>query len=1553
MSLPTISHRQWQGVFIGVCFVLGVGAAILPGKALANHVVGTVGPSGQLETPAQAAANKPAEPELFNQLTNWLSSTWDNVSRSWAQGSGVPKRVVAQRQPGWGQVLGAKTQGLVLGAKTALDNFFDWVGSLFSSSPSEIASEEPQASPKPSKPVKTVVAAEPEPEVVSTGELTAGDGISISLADVISVVASALAGNGLISSNNNLDVDVGTTAKKIVQLDANGLYPAASGRKITDMDAANINYGILGTDRLDGKYGKIQAVGTLTEGTWNANIIADAYIANDLTLSGVTFSGASTLSDDTKLSFGTGGVADFLWETADANANELIVAFDEGGAIDVPVLVVGDASIDNVDLGMFNGVTDPSIAVVSDDAGDYGRIFVTDAGVFTLRSGTGDIALQADNDTGDFFQFSSDGTDLTLSGADAAGITVLTDKGAAAGLVLVSSAGGIDISTGSAAAGNDIDLLSGSSINLTAGESAADSIVLTSSAGGIDILASGAAAGEDIDIIATGSSVNLSSTEGIENAITLVSSAGGINISTGSGAAANDIDLLSGSSINLTAAESAADSIVLTSSAGGIDILATGAAAGEDIDIAATGSSVNISATESVANAITLTTSSAAGGIDLSTGGQGGQGGAIDILSGNAAATAITIVAPQGGIDISTGSATQDIDILGGASLNLRAAESAADAITIFTLGAAGGIDISTGGQLGQGGSIDLLGGQGAATAITIVAPQGGIDISTGSATQDIDILGGASLNLRASESAADAITLFTLGAAGGIDLSTGGQLGQGGSIDILSGQAAAAALTLVSAQGGIDISTGSGAAGNDIDLLSGSSINLTAAESAADSIVLTSSAGGIDILATGAAAGEDIDIRATGSSINLFSTESVADAITLSTSSAAGGIDLSTGGQGGQGGAIDILSGNAAAAALTLVSAQGGIDISTGSGAAGNDIDLLGGSSVNLRAAESVADAITLITTGAAGGIDLSTGGQLGQGGSIDILSGQAAATAITIVAPQGGIDISTGSGTGDIDILSGDAVTVVAGTNGISMSGGTDTVNASGIVITGGNTSLNGDVDIDATATATGNGVCHSGADSDTVFYDRTLVACTDTVGDLAEWYETSSGVGPGDVVVLSGKMIEYSYTPLDPFTGMQIEGVTRTEKVAVLGKSTASYSPYLVGVVSTSPYQAFGDAIRSVAQNPQPIALSGRVPVKVTNENGPIAAGDYLTSSSTPGFAMRASKGGMVVGTALEGFDGESGQIMVFVGKGYVASEVYDQMALLAALGASAELLETGEVLGLETASLASDLGGATGVVETVAVTAEAVTETAAGEVVAQSDGEVLAAGAEALPVVKTQVVDELTVTTAATFEGSVLVLGDATFQGKLTVNGIEVKGDVNLTGAVTVVMTAGGSVSAGDPVAVNGDGSVSRAGGGRPVVGVAASGAGAGGSVRVAVAGRVGGLSGLSAGARYFVDEAGGLTTEAAGNQALGVALSGSELLVQPGVGWPGVVPELSAEAPVETAPEPGSAAEESLEVAPEASAAASATSETAVGLVVPEPEPSPLPTPSAGIISPLP
>ncbi len=102
----------------------------------------------------------------------------------------------------------------------------------------------------------------------------------------------------------------------------------------------------------------------------------------------------------------------------------------------------------------------------------------------------------------------------------------------------------------------------------------------------------------------------------------------------------------------------------------------------------------------------------------------------------------------------------------------------------------------------------------------------------------------------------------------------------------------------------------------------------------------------------------------------------------------------------------------------------------------------------------------------------------------------------------------------------------------------------------------------------------------------------------------------------------------------------------------KPTASrYQKGLLGVVSTQPGNVLSDHTDSGM--PIIVGLAGRVPVKVSSENGPIHIGDALTSSSTAGVAMKATKAGAIIGTALTEFtDQGSGEVMLFVSTGQSA-------------------------------------------------------------------------------------------------------------------------------------------------------------------------------------------------------------------------------------------------------------------------------------------------------------
>ncbi len=78
----------------------------------------------------------------------------------------------------------------------------------------------------------------------------------------------------------------------------------------------------------------------------------------------------------------------------------------------------------------------------------------------------------------------------------------------------------------------------------------------------------------------------------------------------------------------------------------------------------------------------------------------------------------------------------------------------------------------------------------------------------------------------------------------------------------------------------------------------------------------------------------------------------------------------------------------------------------------------------------------------------------------------------------------------------------------------------------------------------------------------------------------------------------------------------------------KSRNSYDSSVIGIVSTQPAIVIeGGRIVAMGgwkgQNntmKPAVALAGRVPVKVTDENGPIQKGDLLTTSSKAGYGMR---------------------------------------------------------------------------------------------------------------------------------------------------------------------------------------------------------------------------------------------------------------------------------------------------------------------------------------------
>jgi hypothetical protein len=106
----------------------------------------------------------------------------------------------------------------------------------------------------------------------------------------------------------------------------------------------------------------------------------------------------------------------------------------------------------------------------------------------------------------------------------------------------------------------------------------------------------------------------------------------------------------------------------------------------------------------------------------------------------------------------------------------------------------------------------------------------------------------------------------------------------------------------------------------------------------------------------------------------------------------------------------------------------------------------------------------------------------------------------------------------------------------------------------------------------------------------------------------------------------------------------------------RSAQAFDPAVYGVVSSYAQAAMviggfgGPEQMTQAPDRRPIALVGRVKIKVCSEAGPIRVGDLLTSSSRPGHAMRcadpAAHPGAIAGKALEPFSGDAGTITALV-------------------------------------------------------------------------------------------------------------------------------------------------------------------------------------------------------------------------------------------------------------------------------------------------------------------
>ncbi len=170
--------------------------------------------------------------------------------------------------------------------------------------------------------------------------------------------------------------------------------------------------------------------------------------------------------------------------------------------------------------------------------------------------------------------------------------------------------------------------------------------------------------------------------------------------------------------------------------------------------------------------------------------------------------------------------------------------------------------------------------------------------------------------------------------------------------------------------------------------------------------------------------------------------------------------------------------------------------------------------------------------------------------------------------------------------------------------------------IVSANGSTTI-GDGTVNAGLHIPRGGICVDNDGSCVATTTGQIRSVTSVLGnsDLAEMYFSRQALETGEIVSLSG--------------GLSIQ------------RSEDGSAEDIIGVVSTKPGMTLGfdDTSLSAGETGYPVGLKGRVPVKLSTENGPIKKGDRIALSSIPGVGMKATESSRVVGIALEDYNGEN--------------------------------------------------------------------------------------------------------------------------------------------------------------------------------------------------------------------------------------------------------------------------------------------------------------------------
>jgi len=139
-------------------------------------------------------------------------------------------------------------------------------------------------------------------------------------------------------------------------------------------------------------------------------------------------------------------------------------------------------------------------------------------------------------------------------------------------------------------------------------------------------------------------------------------------------------------------------------------------------------------------------------------------------------------------------------------------------------------------------------------------------------------------------------------------------------------------------------------------------------------------------------------------------------------------------------------------------------------------------------------------------------------------------------------------------------------------------------------------------------------------------------------------------GDIVLTGADCAEQfdvtGAAPPEPGTVLVID------KEGYLRESSEAYDKKVAGVVSGAGEYRHGILLDGKPSDERrvPLALTGKVYCKVDAQYSPIEVGDLLTTSPTPGHAMKATEGarafGSVIGKALRALEGGQGLVPILV-------------------------------------------------------------------------------------------------------------------------------------------------------------------------------------------------------------------------------------------------------------------------------------------------------------------